>query len=151
MVTEYLSRRYPRTRCLTRVRLGSPKGEALLPGYTPEERRAVSVWRRWADALVLLEDRVILIEAAIRPEPGDISKLELYRLLLPHTPELEAHKHKRIEMVLLYAIEDPATIYLARTHDIRCIHYEPLWLPSYLRLLYPRERRGTPLRDVNEV
>ena len=102
----------------------------------------VGAWRRWADALVYPPPDWILIEAAIRPEPGDISKLELYTLLLPHTPELQYKPDQKIRRVLLYGIEDPATTFLARQHRIECIEYKPNWLQAYLRILMPRERRG---------
>jgi len=109
---------------------------------TAEERAMIGAWRRWADAIILEEDKVTIVEAAIRPNPGKISQLELYKLLFPQTPELRAWRALKIEMLLLYAIEDPATIFLAREKGIRCIEYKPLWLPEYLRILMPRERRG---------
>ena len=109
---------------------------------TPEERAMVGSWRRWADALVYPPPDLILLEAAIRPEPGDISKLELYAMLLRHTPELSPHLDAKTRLILLFAIEDPAVTYLARKHGIEAVEYKPAWLPAYLKLLMPRERRG---------
>lgn len=112
---------------------------------TPEEKAMVGSWRRWADAVVYPPPDWILIEAAIRPNPGKISQLDLYEMLLPHTPELPFKTGEKLRKVLLYAIEDPATTFLARKHGIECIEYKPSWLPAYLKILMPRERRGTPL------
>lgn len=109
---------------------------------TPEERAMVGSWRRWADAIIYPPPEWILIEAAIRPNPGKISQLELYEMLLKHTPELKIEPDQKIRKVLLYAIEDPATTFLARKHGIEAIEYKPLWLAAYLRVLLPRERRG---------
>jgi len=145
MLSEWLRKVFPKSVKMTRVRLGSPKPAEPKAYMSPEELAMIGAWRRWADALIIEEDRVILVEAAIRPEPGDISKLELYRMLLPATPELAEHKAKKIDLVLLYAIEDAATILLARQHGIACIEYKPEWLPSYMELLMPRERRGVRL------
>lgn len=92
--------------------------------------------------MVILPDRLLLIEAAIRPNPGKLSQLELYAMLVPHTPELAKYRHLDVELVLLYAIEDPALILLARRKGITTIYYRPEWLDSYLELLQPRERRG---------
>ena len=143
MLAEWLAKTQTGKRWQMRVRLGSPKGQVPRPEMSEEERAMVGVWRRWADAVILEQDRVTLVESAIRPQPGKISQLELYRLLLPHTPELKPWSHLPIDMVLLYAIEDPATIYLARQKGIKCIEYKPSWLPAYLAALMPRERRGS--------
>ena len=143
MLSEWLAKTQPGKRWLTRVRLGSPRSEVPFPTMSPEERTMIGVWRRWADAIILENDHVTLVEAAIRPQPGKISQLELYKMLLPQTPELEPWAKLPIEMILLYAIEDPATNALARQKGIRCIEYKPLWLDSYLQLLQPRERRGS--------
>lgn len=142
MVTEYLTKTYPRTFWATRVRLGSPHPELLTPGISEEERRMIGVWRRWADAVIVQKDKVIIMEAAIRPDPGDVSKLELYRRLLPVTDEYRQYKDRPVECVLLYAIEDPATILMAREQGIKCIEYKPDWLSSYMALLTARETRG---------
>jgi len=145
MVVEWLTKTYPGDAWMTRVRLGSPKPSTPRPDMTPEERAMIGVWRRWADALVILPEELLLVEAAIRPNPGKISQLELYAMLLPHTPEFSQYRSRRVTMVLLYAIEDPAVILLARRKGIRCIQYKPTWLPAYLELLMPRERRGSRL------
>ena len=145
MLSEWLVKTQKGKRWMTRVRLGSPRPEVPLPTMSSEEIAMVGVWRRWADAIVLEDDRVTIVEAAIRPDPGKISQLELYRLLLPQTPELEPWRGLPIEMILLYAIEDPATVLLARQKGIRCIEYKPSWLPAYMETLMPRERRGSRL------
>lgn len=142
MVTEFLSRMYPNDRWITRVKLGAMSESEFNEELSPEELRAIGVWRRWADAVVIKEGELHLIEVAIRSDPGDISKLLLYKMLIPVTPELRRFKHLPIVPILVYAIEDPATITLARRSGIRCIAYAPDWLPDYLRLLLPRERIG---------
>lgn len=143
MLAEWLAKTQRGKRWMTRVRLGSPTPSVPRPDMSPEERAMIGAWRRWADALILEDDKVTIVEAAIRPGPGKIGQLELYKLLLPQTPELRAWWGAKIELLLLYAIEDPATVHLARAKGIRCIEYKPLWLPEYLDLLMPRERRGT--------
>jgi len=145
MLSEWLARTQAGKRCLTRVRLGTPRSETPRPDMTPEERAMIGSWRRWADAVILEDDRVTIVEAAIRPDPGKISQLELYALLFKNTPELTAWHGRPLHLVLLYAIEDPATILLAREKGIACIEYKPEWLPAYLELLMPRERRGVRL------
>lgn len=145
MVVEWLTKAHSGDAWITRVRLGSPRSAVPRPDMTPAERAMVGVWRRWADALIILPDKLILVEAAIRPNPGKIGQLELYARLLPHTPEFSQYRDRKIELLLLYSIEDPALILLAREKGIRCVQYIPTWLPDYLKLLHPRERRGSRL------
>jgi len=142
MLSEWVTKTQAGKRVLQRVRLGSPKPEIPRPDMSVEERAMIGAWRRWADAVILEEDGVTIIEAAIRPDPGKISQLELYRMLFPHTPELAAWSKKPIHLLLLYAIEDPATVLLAREKGILAVEYKPEWLDKYLELLLPRERRG---------
>jgi hypothetical protein len=142
LVAEYLAKNYPNNETRTRVRVGSIHPELKPEQLSPAEKRAVGVWRRWADALVIMRHKIILIEAAIRPSPGDISQLELYKHLLPKTPELADHKGKTIEMVLLFALEDPVIVELARERGIKVVYFHPPWIDDYLKLLYPRERRA---------
>jgi hypothetical protein len=144
MLSEWLAKEYPQYEYRMRVRLGTYPIERDEAGrYLPDaEMRMLGVWRRWADAIVFLPDRLVLVEAAIRPSPGKLAQLELYKELIPHTPELAEFRDFPIEMVLVYAIEDPVLIKLAREKNIRCVHYIPKWLPAYLEILYPRERRA---------
>jgi len=145
MLAEWLTKTQKGKRWLMRVRLGSPRPAVPHPEMSPEELAMVGSWRRWADAVILEDDKVTIVEAAIRPNPGKISQLELYKMLFPHTPEFEMWRDVPVHLVLLYAIEDPATIMLARQKGIKCIEYKPEWLPAYLELLMPRERRGSRL------
>jgi len=142
LVAEYLAKHYPGYETLTRVRLGSVREDLVSSEFTEAELRAVGVWRRWADAVVVMPDRLVLIEAKIRPSPGDISQLELYEHLLPFTPELADHKHKRIEKVLLWALNDEVVAAMARQRGIRVVMFKPSWVDDYLATLYPRERRA---------
>lgn len=143
MVSEYLAKNYSEYPTKTRVRVGSIHPDLKPDQLTDAEKRAVGVWRRWADAIVFMPDRLILIEAAIRPQPGDISQLELYEHLLPQTPELAEHKGKPIEKVLLFALEDPVIVEMARARGISVTYFHPSWIDDYLRILYPRERRAS--------
>ena len=147
MVSEYLAQTYPADPYQTHVRLGriQPRMEGTY--VSEEEARMLGVFRRWADAIVFLPDRLVLIEAAIRPEPGDISKLELYERLIPNTPELAEHAGKPVEKVLLYCMPDDLLLTLAREHGILVRYFRPPWIEDYLKELYPREQRApyTPL------
>jgi hypothetical protein len=143
LVAEYLAQEYPDHETQTRVRLGTIRSEIGAENLEPAELRAMGVWRRWADAIVFMPDRLILIEAKIRPQPGDISQLEVYEGLVHKTPELAEHKGKPVEKVLLYALEDPIIADMARERGIKVTYFCPDWIDGYLRLLAPRERRAS--------
>lgn len=143
MLAEWLAKTQQGKRYQMRVRLGSPKPAVPRPDMTDAELAMVGSWRRWADAVILEPNQVTIVESAIRLGPGKISQLELYKILFPHTPEFRAWRTAPIQLQLLYAIEDPATIQLARNKGIKCTLYEPTWLQAYLDILMPRERRGS--------
>jgi len=124
-----------------RQRLGSYAPEEYEKILKPEELRILGLFRRWADAVYITEDTVYIIEAMIRADPKKIGQLELYLKLVPHTPELKPYlKGRKIQGVLLYCIEDPVMVAMAREKGFLCVKYVPEWLPDYLRLLLPRER-----------
>jgi len=79
LVSEFAAEYFPDCEIRMRVRLGRPTPELDIPDLTPKEAMLLAVWRRWADALIICPEKIILVEAAIRPDPGDISKLELYK------------------------------------------------------------------------
>jgi hypothetical protein len=144
LVSEYVARFYPDDESRTHVHLGSIPPR-LKGKFIPDEAIGlVGVFRRWADALVFKPDRIILIEGKILPQPGVISQLKLYEELLPKTPELEEHRGKPIEKVLVCAIEDPVISELARREGIRVQIFHPAWIDEYMKILHPWERTPTP-------
>lgn len=147
MISEWLAQEYPQADYKTQIRLGRIQPRLAGQFISDEEVRMLGSFRRFADAMVFLPDRLVLIEAAIRPDPGDISKLELYLELIPNTPELAEFAHLPVEVVLLYAMPDDVLLYLARKKGFRLAYFRPAWVEEYLAELYPREQRApyTPL------
>jgi len=143
LCSEYVKTYHWRGKILTRVRLGQFPSELLKYVSAEEESKMITVWRRWADAVVIYPDRVIIIECSIRPNPGKISQLKLYKMLFYQTPEFDTIKHLPIDLELVYAIEDKATVELAKREGIRPVYFKPAWIEEYIRILYPRERRGS--------
>ncbi len=144
MVAEYVTRTFPDAQAKRyQVRLGAAPLELQGAKLTDSEAGALRVWSRWADAIVEYQDRVILIEAKIRPKMGPLEALLLYRVLLPSTPGLELGDRK-VELRYVYAVEDPVLNMIARELGIAVDHYEPAWLRDYLSLMAPRERRAPP-------
>ena len=148
LVSEYLAYRYGEYESRTHVHLGSLPARLGGRFAKEEDERLLGVFKRWADALVFMPDRVVLIEGKILPQPGVISQLLLYEELIPKTPELAEHKDKPIEKQLVCAIEDPLISELARRSGIGVIIYRPAWIDDYLRIVHPWER--TPGLELPE-
>ena len=98
MVNAFLWIKYKTDPQWKRVRLG------VLP--TKFLARAYKVILRWADAIVLHDGRVKIIEAKLRPDPTAIGQLEFYKKLFRVTPEFSAYKNWPIDLVMLTARSD---------------------------------------------
>lgn len=142
LVSEYIARYYPNSITMTRVRLGPTHPELLGEGLSQEEINMLKAWRRWADAIVITRAKLYLIEGAILPDPGDVSKLILYEYLLRYTPELQQYLDRDIVKVLLLAIQDPVLERIARPAGIQVVYYCPDWVREYIRSLAQRKQRA---------
>lgn len=148
LVSEFCARYYEGHRVLTHVHLGSMPPRLRGKYALAEEEKMAGVWRRWADALIIMSDKVVIIEGKIKPEPGVISQISLYERIFPNTPEFKEHAHKPIEKIILCALEDPVTTQLAREQNIRVVVFRPLWVDDYLKKLPPG--KGSPGSDTLE-
>lgn len=142
MIGEWVSQTFGDVEWRTNVRLGRIQPRAPDGTYSPDELRALGVWRRFVDAVVILPDRLLLVEAVMRADPGKLSQLKLYELLLPQTPELEEHLQLPVQKVLLYCIEDPAVTALARLDDILPVRFVPSCFDAWWQTLRPRDKRA---------
>jgi hypothetical protein len=142
LLAEYLAARWPGHRVQQRVRVGRLHPSLEIPGLSPEEQQALGCWRRWVDAIVWDPPRVILMEAAVKPDPGDVSQLELYLHLFPTTPEFQEWAAAPLVGVLVYAVDDPTIHRLARGRGLLVDVFSPSWIVGYLQSLAPRARRA---------
>lgn len=148
MVAEYVSSRYPRDLVFMRLRLGTAQREGPGPEISDKESAMMGVFRRWADAVVVTPRELVVIEASLRSDTGDPSKLVVYGRLVPHTPELKQYLNRPLVLELVVAVEDPVVSQLAQEMNIRTRVYRPRWLPEYLAQLHRRERRPSQARGL---
>lgn len=141
-LAEYLSTKYPRAKVVFQPRLGAYNPDQVAAGLTAGELRMLGVWRRYPDAAVFLSDRVVLIEASLKPDPGKISILNLYARLFPLTPEMDQYRSLPVEKLLVWALHDHAAEALARESGIRVEVYQPQWVLDWLDSMRPRDRRA---------
>jgi len=143
LVADFIAKHYPKAHWKSNVRLGMHHPQLHAEFLSEAEQRMVGVFRRYADAIIFESDKIILIEAAILPQPGKVSTLEMYKMLIPSTPELSKFKDLPIEMVLLCAINDPFLTTLAREKGIEVVMFRSAWIEEYIESLFPRQRVPT--------
>ena len=131
MLLEYLNRTYPTGSWRTNVRLGRPSPELEAIAVTEAERRMLRIVTYRADAVVLLPDRVDILEVATEPRVNKVCDLKLYGHLFGVTDEFRAHWHKPRRLILLASITNPFTEWFARTEGVHWIVYRPIWMDDH--------------------
>jgi len=142
LIAEYLAARWPGRRTMQRVRVGRLHPDLVVPGISEEEQQSLGVWRRWVDAVIFDPPRILLVEGAIKPDPGDVSQLELYMHLWPTTPEFVEFQDWPVQGLLVYAIDDPIIRRLAGARGFLLEIFSPPWIADYLLKQLPRNRRA---------
>jgi len=141
-LTEWLGITYPPGTWRTNVRLGRvkpPRDKKL----TPQERRLLlGAFGAQADAIVILPDKVVIVEAMVRHEPGAGEDLLKYKTLFRETEEFREHWNKPIELIILTPLDVSAYERFYREMGIKVVNYRPLWILEYLGTYPPRFRRG---------
>lgn len=98
--------------------------------------------RRWADALVDINDTILLIECKMRPDHRAISQIDLYRRIFPQTPEFEYYKDKPLRCMLLTTSVDYAVKELCERWDIEYEVYIPTFFEEYQQMMIERYRKS---------
>jgi len=142
-IAEYIRQFYPDAPVWFNIRMGTLE---VPPEATPEEiaeARMLYPLKRWCDAMIILPDRLILVEGKLLPAryPEGLTKLQLYLNLAPTTPEIIELMPRRIEGELLTPLEDPVIKMMAFERGIRNVIWKPPWFEEYLATLPPRMRR----------
>jgi len=143
MIGEWVSQTFPDVPWQTNVRLGSLTPRNEQGRFTQEELHLLGVWRRRVDAIVVLPDRLLLVEAVLRSQPGKLSTLQLYEALARQTPELAQYQHLPVQKVLLYCIEDPTLTVLAQQQGILCIQFVPSFFDEWFAKLARRQQQAS--------
>lgn len=141
LLAEWLALRWPDARVQQQVRLGAYQPSISTSGLDRTEIKALGVWRRYADAIVYERSRLVLIEASIPADVGYVARLQLYKRLVPLTPELEEFRSLPVAMLYLCAIEDPIVTAIAREAGIAVEVYQPSWVAEFIGTLERNKQR----------
>jgi len=159
-VSWYIAKRFENALVKPRCPLGPiPEELVKLHGLS----KAIKVHRPWrpeVDACVILPDRIILVEAKIQKFMDGISKLPVYKSLIPATPELKAWKDLPVEMRLLIPAEVEWVRTAAKKMDVKIIVDAPDFILKVWEdrdkywtkpLMEEREARKEKLRELGYV
>ncbi len=133
MLSEYLLKNYGKFTFILDVPLGVVD-ETLMTtrGY----QQAIAMQRPYrprADAIVILPRYLVLIEAKVWSVMSGLSKLPMYKTLVPLTPELKQYMPRDILMELVVG-GTPANLRLmAEAHDIKLVVFNPPWSQGGLK------------------
>ena len=114
------------------VRLGMPP-EEWRKRYPELSHRWWKVWMAYADAVVVTDDAIWIIEAKIRNPRTAIGQLLDYRERLKVTPEFKQWLNRPIKLLLVIPIPAPEIESLAKNYGIEVDHYLPEWVANYMR------------------
>jgi len=128
MISEYLKRRYSSFPFIMNVPLGKVSEDLMRDvGY----KTALGISRPFrpiADALVVLPNYLLLIEAKVWSVIDGLAKLPLYKSLVPFTPELREYRSRKVIMQLVVAWTNPNLEIMARSQGVSLKLYNPPWL-----------------------
>uniref|UniRef100_A0A6M3X4U9 Uncharacterized protein n=1 Tax=viral metagenome TaxID=1070528 RepID=A0A6M3X4U9_9ZZZZ len=134
-VPEYVNEKYPERVAVFYNMAVGPAPKELYKANPEIPLAHFRRWRFWIDAVVILKDRMVLLEGKLRKPAEGLGQLLLYRALLPQTPELEPYKWLSIEMVLVTPRPDPRVIGVANSLGINIVIWSKPWVQDYLRSL----------------
>lgn len=124
LVNEYLWETYREKPQWKNVRLGQVPNKAM-----------AKLWKvqlSYADAIVLDNNIVTIIEGKMAPRPGAVGQLEYYKELFGKTPEFEQYKDNPIRLVLLSAKEDYNTRAFCDQRGVDFVLFRTDWGDKYL-------------------
>lgn len=145
-VSEYVAATFPRQRCYFHQRLGTWPGPLTSDDLTEAERAMLRVRMRWADAVIPLEDRIIVIEGKLRASEflKALGELLVYTQLIPHTEQFRAWRGSRVVGRLLIPILDPTVRAIAGTQGFEVAVFKPSFWEEFLEAIQRRQSR--PIR-----
>ena len=140
-VSEYVAATYPDLPHAYRVPLG-PIPKALEEAWGPTKaRRVYRPSRPEVDALVYPKGRLIMVEAKIFKVMDGLSKLPIYRSLVPTTPELAEYWTKPVTMQLLCVKPVPWVLEAATQAGVDVVAWSPDWVVA---IWEERDKYWTP-------
>jgi len=145
-VSEYADAAFKGQTVIFHCRLGTWPGPLTSPDLTEEERRMLRVRMRWADAVVIMPERILVVEGKLRASEflKGLGELLVYTHLIRVTPEFEKFRGFPVVGRLLLPIPDPVVEAVARSQGLQVQVFRPTFWEEFLEAIQPRQAR--PIR-----
>lgn len=133
-VSDYVLMKYPHDIHKFRCPLGAVPEMWIREMGLGKAVKAFRPYRPEVDAAVITADRIVLIEGKIFKVMDGLSKLPIYRSLIPETPEFDEYKTLPIDAVLVTPKDPGWTRKVAVELSVEIVLYSPDWLKEYYEL-----------------
>jgi len=140
-VAEYVAATWPKAQVIYRCPLGSIPEDVERAYGVAKGARIYRPWRPEVDACVLLPGALFLIEGKIFKVMDGLSKLPVYRSLVPLTPELRPYADLPVRMKLLVVKPLPWVRQAAQQMGVELVEYAPNWV---VQIWEERDKYWTP-------
>lgn len=128
MISEYMLENYSKFPYTLAVPLGSLPRDLLESKGMARTMGIMRPYRPEVDAVVVMPRYLVLIEAKVWNLINGLSKLPLYKSLVPTTPELLQYMPREVLMQLVVGWTNPNLERMARDSDVSIVVFCPPWL-----------------------
>jgi hypothetical protein len=128
MISEYMLQNYGKFTYTLAVPLGSLPQELLETQGMARTMGIMRPYRPEVDAVVVLPRHLIIVEAKVWNLINGLSKLPLYKSLVPTTPELQQYMPREVLMQLVVGWTNPNLERMAREVAVDLRVFCPPWL-----------------------
>lgn len=144
LLREFAVRMFPGEQLLEQVRLGPTRSHLVGVTVTPALEAALRVSNWFADGVLCLPDKTLILEAKIKPNPSAVGQVLFYARLAIRTPIFQSRLSLPIQTAVLFAEADPDVTDFARALGVTVFTYTPMWIADYLQLVQFRARSSPP-------
>lgn len=127
ILVEYLSKNYAPGTWTTNVRVGQIRPDLEHMFLTPKEKRMARGLTYIADAVVLLENEVVILEVETEIFIKAVCQVEFYSHLFGTTERFKDHWSKPRRLIVVSITESDLLRWWANMHGVDWIVYTPVW------------------------
>lgn len=151
LLSEYIRLKLPNSIVRQNCPLGIVPESLIIEYGRTAALRVARKMRPEVDALVIEPKRLILIEAKIIRWVDGISKLPLYRALIPDTPELEAYKDREVVCRLVIPFTQENMLSVAARMGVEVVEFSTPAIDEYVRTTLPKYQTAEYKRERAEI